>query len=82
MIVKHTLEPYYPTQLVVNDDYIILDIQRQDSQVCVWIDTNTLAPACTITVVPVMTGTNPPDSVTCYFGTIQTKDGLAVHYYV
>ena len=82
MIYKYTLNPYTSTELGVNEGYMILDIERQDSQICVWINTNTKAPACQIKVVPVMTGSNPPDSVTCYFGTVQTKDGLVVHYYV
>lgn len=82
MIYKYTLNPYQPTQIAVNSGYLILDIQRQDSNICVWIDTPTSQPTQTITVVPVMTGSEVPNTCGCYFATIQTKDGLVVHYYV
>ena len=82
MIYKYVLSKYQPTQLSVNENYMILDIQRQDAQVCVWIDVDQLSPPRVIKIVPVMTGAEVPVSVTCYFGTIQTHDGLVVHYYV
>lgn len=93
MIYKYYLNAYVPTDLSVPEFYQILAIQRQDSSICVWIDVDywvdpdtmvavtNLELMKTLTFYPIMTGDSSEEGM-LYIDTIQTCDGLVVHYYV
>ena len=93
MIYKYYLNAYVPTDLSVPEFHQILAIQRQDTSIYVWIDVDywvdpdTMLPMTnlelmkTLTFYPIMTGDSPEEGM-LYIDTIQTQDGLVVHYYV
>ena len=80
MINKYTLSPVAPTTLELPNTCQILSIQRQDANICVWIDVDVNAEAGQLTFTPVMTGCEAPEGF--YVGTVQAQGGFVIHYYV
>ena len=80
MIYKYFLSPVEPTVIDLPQVFDILSIQRQDANICAWIDVDLESEPGQLTIVPVMTGQESP--VGWHVATIQTNDGYVVHYYV
>lgn len=80
MIYKYILSPVVPTQIDLPANCQILSIQRQDANICVWIDADLESKPGQLTFTPVMTGQEAPEGF--YVGTVQTNGGFVIHYYV
>ena len=80
MIYKYFLSAVTPTFIDLPDTCHILAIQRQDANICAWVDVDLDAKPGQLTFTPVMTGQEPPEGF--YVGTVQTNGGFVIHYYV
>ena len=81
MIYKYFLSATEPTLIDLPQVFQILSIQRQDSNICAWINVDLESEPGQLTIVPTMTGESPGE-MDIHVATIQTIDGFVVHYYV